>query len=221
MIVKRLKNNTPDSKYILTRTIEPSQYYDLPFRLWVEALDNEDIIQDIKDQVIVVNNGVEDLNVSDGLHLINQFQDHITETTLNSMIQVDFSKNGKAKNRWLERTNKGISSDSTPFIIPFKCKLVCMTFSNSKHSVECNLEVWKLTEANLFTASWIDTWEIRNTRVARKSDFSQQIIFNAGDILSVYTEDRGTDPTDIVFSMYFQIIEDNTTESSRTWNWGL
>jgi len=73
-LVKRLKNNSGAARVIMTRSVADQGYYELPYRLWVEALDDEDVIADVTSGELVVNDGISDLSVTAGLALLRKFQ---------------------------------------------------------------------------------------------------------------------------------------------------
>ncbi len=73
-IIKRLKNNSGSSKFILTRSVDDQDYYNIPVNLWLQANNDTDITDDIVSGDLVVNNGVEDLSSSDGLNWLSKFE---------------------------------------------------------------------------------------------------------------------------------------------------
>jgi hypothetical protein len=92
-IIKRLKNNSGSDKFIITRTVPDQEYYLVPINLWVEVLDDQDILDDINSGDIVVNDGVNDLNIVDGINWLNQFEtDSIQQSLIeNDRIKVDIT----------------------------------------------------------------------------------------------------------------------------------
>lgn len=77
VIIKRLKNNSGSNKFVLTRTISDGEYIDIPYKLWSEVLDDNDIISDVNGNILIVNNGTVDLDSSDGIIHLNKFQESI------------------------------------------------------------------------------------------------------------------------------------------------
>ncbi len=78
-ITKRFKNNSGVDKFVLTRTISNNEYIDIPFKLWVEILDDSDIISDVNGSVLIVNDGVSDLSPTDGIIHLNKFQENVSD----------------------------------------------------------------------------------------------------------------------------------------------
>ena len=73
-IIKRLKNNSGNSKFILSRYVDNNDYYNIPVHLWLQVNDDETIREDIVSGNLIVNNGTLDLSVSDGLDWLSKFE---------------------------------------------------------------------------------------------------------------------------------------------------
>jgi len=131
------------------------------------------------------------------------------------ILPLTFNHESTAKNKWLSHEgDTGLSSDETPAIIPFSCKLVGMTFSNSKNSVETDVEVYQ-TPKNSSTRTLDSTWQIRASRSGYKTNVVETI-FEAGSKIGIYLRDKGTDPKRVVVILYVQILqllpEENTED---------
>ena len=69
-IIKRLKNTSGSDKIILTRTVSDQGYYYLPTNLWVEVLEDVDLLDDINSGNLTVNDGQNDLSAIDGINCL-------------------------------------------------------------------------------------------------------------------------------------------------------
>jgi len=92
-IIKRLKNNSGVDKFIITRTVSDQEYYLVPVNLWVEVLDDQDILDDVNSGDLIVNDGLNDLSTVEGLNWLNQFEtDSIQQSLIeNDRIKVDIT----------------------------------------------------------------------------------------------------------------------------------
>lgn len=72
-IIKRLKNNSGSTKFILSRDVDDQAYYNIPVNLWLQVNNDTDITDDIVAGDLIVNNGTDDLNVTDGLNWLSKF----------------------------------------------------------------------------------------------------------------------------------------------------
>jgi len=73
-IIKQLKNNSGSSKFILSRYVDDQDYYNIPAHKWLQVNSDEDIEADIVSGDLIVNNGVSDLSVSEGLDWLSKFE---------------------------------------------------------------------------------------------------------------------------------------------------
>jgi hypothetical protein len=125
-----------------------------------------------------------------------------------------FNHEGTANNRWISYGgDTGLLSSESPAIIPFRSKMAATVFTNRKTGADLDIEVYSVAEGSGVSAKTLDfTWDLNNCRYARKTNFSSDIIFEAGDRLSVYFRDRGTNPADAHFTIYLEILADNSEE---------
>lgn len=91
MIIKRLKNNSGADKFILTRTVTDQAYYYVPTNLWVQLLEDVDLLDDVSNGLIIVNDGANDLSAVDGLNWLNEFESGGVPSNLilNDRIKID------------------------------------------------------------------------------------------------------------------------------------
>jgi len=213
-MIKRIKNNSGGDKFVVTRTISNGDYYDLDVKYWPQVLDDDDFVADVVSGTLVVNDGTSDLNAVDGELWLNRFQEE-SSTIVYSIFPLVFSRNGSAQAKWMSNIADVMSSNQTFAYIPFKCKVVGVTFSNKNSGVDVDVEIWKSAEGNAANESMVYEWELSNVRVARKSNISPDLTFDPGDKVAVYLDDEGKNPSNAVVIMYLQVTEDTSEESSE------
>lgn len=136
-----------------------------------------------------------------------------------NMHQMQFHESSTLGNEWLEYGTAGIYSNGSHGVMPFKSKLVAVTFSNLYSGVDCKLQFYSTPEGGGSSPKTLDLeWVLTNKRTARKTNFGSDIIFEAGDKVGVYYKDNGTNGNDVVVMMYFQVLEENSEESGENWS---
>lgn len=115
-----------------------------------------------------------------------------------------FSESGSARNQWLEYGIRSIPSDETPAVLPFSAKLIACVFSNDDDGTDTDIEVYRSVQGSGSTTSRAVTFQVRNKRVARFSNFTP-IQFAVGDKIGVYMRDKGTNPSDVAVKLYFLV----------------
>lgn len=125
------------------------------------------------------------------------------------------------KNRWLAFTgNNGFPTNEVPVVIPWKCQLVGMTFSNEDPSADTDVMVYAADVGSSNVDTLRLTWEIRNARVGYKTDLDP-VIFNAGDKIGIYLQDRGSDPDYPVVTLELKILDGTTGTSVENFSGNL
>lgn len=214
-ITKRIKNDSGADVFILTRVVADQAYYDVPYKLWVEILDDEDLLASVALGDLVVNDGTSDLDTVDGVAWLKRFQaNEPAEIDLDSNIgktfQVEFTRSGSVKNKWLCVSNSKSPSNETPFFVPYDVKLIRTTMSNSKSGADSNIEIHvsPYGDGNLTTLAY--TWSIVNKRVDCKDPSDPTaLLFDAGDKIGVFARDTGTDLKDAIITLYFVVLTDD------------
>jgi len=134
------------------------------------------------------------------------------------ILPIVFNTESKAKNKWLSHEgDNSLSSDDTPAIIPFNCKLVGVTFCNEEEKVDTDIEIYQ-TMKNDNVRNKISTWQIRSARTGHKTNLIE-MVFTAGDKIGVYLRDAGAEPEKVIVIIYVQIYEllkEENTESFTT-----
>lgn len=130
--------------------------------------------------------------------------------------QLVFSEAGSAKNEWLELYGDAKYSNQTMGIMPFKSKLVGITFSNKSSKRDTELRIYSTPLGGGISPKTLDyTWTIIDQRVAYKTDFPVDVVFDAGDKIGVYAADIGSDPSNVSVILYFVSIDNTTGEGSE------
>lgn len=133
--------------------------------------------------------------------------------------QMDFAKDSSSSNYWLDNGAKGIASSQTFEIGIWKSKLVGASWSNRQDSVEVDVKIYVSSENDgISPKTKIYEWQIRNSRVCRKTNFSPDVIIEAGDKVGVFISDQGTNPRDPRLKLVWQIIEDDDEEQCRNFS---
>lgn len=130
--------------------------------------------------------------------------------------QMAFVQTGaSSSNYWFDYYADNIPSDDTHGIMPWKSKLIGISFTNQYSGVDGSVKVYAAAEGDAAspTTKMLE-WLLTNVRVARKTNFSPDIIFDAGDKVGVFWSDRGTNPDNSVIILYFQATSDAVNEES-------
>jgi hypothetical protein len=129
--------------------------------------------------------------------------------------QLAFVKNGSAKNTWLSLYENGISSNVSPAIMPWKSKLIGISFTNKKDNADPTIKIYIADEGDGNSPlTKMFEWDLTSARVARKTNFTSDIIFDAGDKIGVFIADEGGDAQDPVVVLYFRVEDDAINEES-------
>lgn len=129
-----------------------------------------------------------------------------------------FSKEATAKNTWLSHEgDNSLTSNKSPAVIPWDCKLVAMTFSNQKPNVDSDIEIYTAPNGSGSDDVLTYAWPLRNSRVGRKTDFSSEINFKAGDKVGLYLRDAGTDAKYVTVILFLQITSSDTEDFTETY----
>ena len=100
--------------------------------------------------------------------------------------QLNFAGKGGQENKW-ESIYGTAGSDKSSAVMPWKSKLIGLTFTNKKCTTSTDAEIYAVEEGNACSPLvQMFKWEIRDKRVARKTIFTTPVIFEAGDKIGVY-----------------------------------
>lgn len=147
--------------------------------------------------------------------------DTIRDDLIGGLHQMVFVTEGDAKNKWLSFNGDGSNySNKTSGVIPWKSRLVGITFTNEKYNVDAHIQCFKASEGvnNGWTNNKIFEWRLTDTRSARKTDITTDIILEAGDRLGIFMSDAGGDPKRVAVILYFQIMDDAASTHSDNYS---
>lgn len=124
-----------------------------------------------------------------------------------------------ATDRWYSHYgDTSLTSDKSPAIVPWDSKLIALTYTNQDNNSDVDLEIYSVHEADTTQKDVEFVWQLRNARVARKTNFSPSILFEAGDRVAVYARDKGSNPDFAVLTLYLQMLTDNSTTVVRSFS---
>ena len=143
----------------------------------------------------------------------------IAGSTSLGTFQLVFTRDATSKNVWLSYYgDNSTHSYKIPAVIPWHCKLSGLTFSNERAGADTDVEIYKSNEGAGRTASKIFTWALRDTRIARKTNFSPDITFSPGDKVGIYLKDRGLDVYKVTIVMFFSITLMEESEHTENYS---
>lgn len=236
---KILRNESGGDLIIFNKIVPDEESYEVPQRYWADAPTDAELLAAISIGDVVVNDGTSDLSAANGLLWVVRWQlDHASDipfdnssngfTATKTQAAIEeirtspvgvldtyvFSELGIAANEWLEYGGSSIKSNETFAILPFSAKLIACTFSCDDGGSDTDIEVHKAPVGSGGSAAKVATFEVRNRRVARFSDFTH-VQFNAGDKFSVYMNDQGTNASNVVVKLYFLVSEFNRVNAGE------
>ena len=160
------------------------------------------------------NNGFESKNVQDAIQEIGP------DSVLGSMFKIDFRYNGSANNKWLDFASDSLPSNETMCKLLWKSKLVGVAYQNSEDDSDVKINVWRVPEDEGLSKDLVWSKELYDARCARYSNIDT-IIFNVGDRIAVFTQDRGRNAMNVVVSLYFKIIKASKEDYVEYYNGDL
>lgn len=134
-------------------------------------------------------------------------------SSIGGIFDTQFIRQSSASNTWLYWGDSGITSDDTPFVVPFNARLVGVTFSNNTNNRDTDIRVAVSKATQGSTVDRNLTFQVRNNRTYAWSDFSgTDASFNVdkGDKVSVYLANAGDIPNDVIVNLYFKIRTENS-----------
>lgn len=142
--------------------------------------------------------------------------DAVWSSMVGSIIPVAFLDTTTSfANRWLGTIGDKLPSNTNPFVVPYKSKLVGITFASQTNNCFADAEVYRGSEDGA-AVSRVATMQVRGARFQRKTDFNTPIILNAGETIGVYVSRATGDKTRYpLVTVFLQIIEDGFAEKSN------
>jgi len=90
-------------------------------------------------------------------------------------------------------------------VMAFRGSLEEITFANTNSSADAGFRFYRgaVSPANLFF-----TWSFDNkaTHVATSSEFASNPIFERGDIINIYFDDEGGNPSDMTMGLFWKVL---------------
>jgi len=124
--------------------------------------------------------------------------------TTNTEGHYSFLHWGAAKKTWL-RMGLVMPSNMMPVIMTNDCVVTGFTYVCYTDNSDCDIEIYK-------NAVLEYTWEIRNKRLAYKSDELSAVTFTAGDRISVRLVSAGKSPYYPLFTFFYRYTTHATGE---------
>ena len=182
--LEKLSNCFPDAQAYVVGYSDPNIYSNL---IWLSTPISQSVI-DSDICPVLVN------DITNGLNIF----------------QVNLSYNGNIYNKWIG-TEQGITSDETPFIVPWKSRIIGIGYSNKEHDSNIDLQIFKADKNAGEVNTLMFQWDIRNSRTGYKTDIPSTALCEAGDKIGVFLKKFNNDkPKNVSIILYFQIEADTT-----------
>lgn len=204
ILPKPLPSNPVDGYYCIDSSDGKFKVYSESKSRWIILGDADDVVFDNS------SNGFTSNNVQDA---IEESRDLITGTVFSQTFFVDSIVFGTD---YMSYGDELATTDEIPYIIPFNCKLIAITYCNEDDNTDTTIDIRKANYNSGNSDSSVLTQNLINVRSASLSDFTP-ISFNAGDKLAVTLSDNGTNPDEPRVTLFFQIV--NNTKQNLTENW--
>lgn len=128
--------------------------------------------------------------------------DELNTNKTNARCTITLTNNSTVtNNQWVGYTEL-IPSDTTPIVLPWNCKLTEISASFNATSVDGDLVFYK---NGILVGNIIKTWNFSNVN-NHAYLVSQTDTFVAGDLLRLRWTDNGTNPSDMVICLFFEVL---------------
>lgn len=124
------------------------------------------------------------------------------------LIPAIFAYNSSASNRWLDNTYDGVSSNESPFVVPFDGIIKAVTYSNENFYADTRIEIHRTSKFDEpdRDSEVIHTETLYNIRTAV---YAANVSVSSGDKIAVFLTDIGSSPKGPIVTLY--ISSANTT----------
>lgn len=148
-------------------------------------------------------------------NLVNTWECPIDDTSndLENMVSefvipAIFAYNSSARNRWLDNTYDGVSSNESPFVVPFDGIIKAVTYSNENYYADTRIEIHRTSKFDEpdRDSEVIHTETLYNIRTAV---YTANVSVSSGDKIAVFLTDIGSSPKGPIVTLY--ISSANTT----------
>lgn len=117
-----------------------------------------------------------------------------------------FFNDGISSNKWMKIVDaSGRTSDLTPHVFLFDAVIYGISFVNHLDSRSSDIEFYK-------NGTLLFTWSIVTKRWAYKTNGLSSLTFSAGDRLSIFMSDTGSDANDPILTLYFSFLNETQGE---------
>lgn len=249
-MAKILKNNTASDIDIaaLGRRVPASGQLDLDTSDFIRVA-STDVISELTSLInsgdITVNDGVADLSSSEGIDYINypdnakssrfdnssndftadSEQEAIEEarnTIIRKTFSVTFHDGGTVSGGvdYLSWADDLGTSDEIPFVIPFNCELIAVTYTNEDPGTDNTIQIRRSNFNSGSTQNIVLSISQTNVRTACYTNFTRPS-FNAGDKLAVSLQDNGGNADEPRVYLMFQTTDDTLQNLTENWSGNL
>ncbi len=136
------------------------------------------------------------------------------DEALGAVFVLPFSTDGNFQNSWMDFTGNNILTNATPSVMAFRSKLIALTFSNDSISGTIDFEIYRVPETvePSVTQDLMFTWSVVTSRTGRRTNFATDVIFEAGDKIGIYGRKIGSAASNVIVTMFMQVLETNDEE---------
>lgn len=156
-------------------------------------------------------NGFVSDNVQDAI-------EEVQNKTIGAIFNVTFNSSGIVFGTdFLSYSNDLATSDETPFVIPFSCELVSITYTNEDPNTDGTIFIQKSDFNSGNSDSTVLSYSFTNVRTFVHTNFTKPT-FSPGDKIAVALRDDGTNPDEPRIELFFQISDTNITDFEENWS---
>lgn len=204
--LQALERCFPDTQAYIT-TGDPTNYADI---IWITTQIPQATIDSSSCVIGVFDDTTGDVVTTDY---------NVSGTDSGPIFSLVFNKDSISKNTWLSHNgDNSLTSDRSPAVIPWNCRLVAMTFSNQAEAADTDVQIYKADAGAGSSDALVHTWEIRGSRLARKTIFQPDVTFIAGDKVGIYLKGQGSDVKYVSVLMYLQITDSDTADLTESFS---
>lgn len=137
----------------------------------------------------------------------------------NSIVTWKFIRNGSADDVWLDSA-ENISSDETPRVSPFNMRLIAVEWSNKNVNVDTDIQIRRALANNAANDSLLYQYLPGNNRRlgTKRVPESSAVDVAIGDKIAIFIGDEGTDPSDMVVTLYWKVLSSPLTDYNENFS---
>ena len=135
-----------------------------------------------------------------------------------AILQPVFFYDGGVGDKWLRYISSHTEeSDISPFVMPYDSRLIGITFVNKKENTDADILVYRALKDNEDNWDLVYTYQIRNSRLALKTDILNGPTFGPGDKIAVFCAEVGAKPDTVAVTLYLIVTDDSGTDNVETY----